>query len=205
MTHAGAQWVADVRARHLPAGSVVFRQGDGCTALSIVDSGCIRVYARAPNGREVVLYRVQPGELCVLTTSCLLGRKPYPADAVAETDVVVRTLPEARFGALLATSEAFRAFVFENFGSRLSGLVQRIESVMLQPVEVRLIEWLLRACDAQGRVRVTQQRLAEEIGTAREVVSRHLADLQGRSLVSVGRGCIDITDRHRLAQALSVA
>lgn len=183
--------------------SQVFHQGEACNNYYIVTEGCIKVFARSAGGKEIVLYRVEPGDICVLTTSCMLSGSRYPADAVAESDVTAIALPRPDFERLMRESEEFRTFVLSSFGNRLAGLVTLVEQVALESIEQRLAGFLLERCDpASGLLEATHQDIAMEIGSAREVVSRQLKTLEGRGWVSLARGSVTIRDRDALATLL---
>ena len=112
----------------LPAASVVFDEQQACRGFPFVLKGGIRVVKAAPNGRELPLYRVTPGETCVITSSCLLGHTDYNARGIAEEQTELLLLPRDIFEALLA-HEPFRAFVFQLFSDRIADLMQLIEEV----------------------------------------------------------------------------
>ena len=82
---------------HIKAGSTIFRQGDSSENYIIVRQGSVKVFTRAENGREIVLYRVQNGQSCTLTTGCLFSGNTYPAESVAETDVEALIIPRPVF------------------------------------------------------------------------------------------------------------
>ena len=185
-------------------GRTVFQQGQVCQQYYIVLDGSIKVFARAANGKEVVLYRVAPGDICVLTTSCMLSNSRYPAEAAAESDVTAITLLKGEFDHLMHSSEQFRTFVFSSFGNRLSELVTLVEEVALESVELRLARYLYNRTDEDNLLlAATHQEIATEIGTVREVVSRQLKNLAARQVVAVNRGTITVLDRpalHRLGR-----
>ncbi len=183
----------------ISAGDQVFRQGDACHNYYIALKGCIKVFARSARGKEIVLYRVEPGDICVLTTSCMLSGTPYPADGVAEADTVAVVLPKRDFDRLMRESEEFRSFVLTSFGSRLSSLITLVEQVALESVEARLANLLLtKTSDQENVVRATHEAIASEIGSAREVVSRQLKNFASAGLVDLTRGSIVVLDRYGL-------
>lgn len=190
---------AHARAVSLPAGAQVFSCGTRPEHFVVVTDGTVRVRQISESGREIVLYRVGAGQTCSLTTVCLLGDEDYAAEAVAETDVRAWLLDRKTFDALLASTPAFRQFVFTSFGQRLTDLIRLVEEVVFTRLDVRLAHKLLDLADAQGRVTLTQEALAAELGTAREVVSRVLSEFRKNGLVSSYRGGLEITDRARLA------
>ncbi|MEO5336230.1 MAG: Crp/Fnr family transcriptional regulator [Magnetospirillum sp. WYHS-4] len=175
----------------LPAGTVVFRDGAECTSYLLVLEGSVRVQKTAENGREIVLYRVESGQSCVLTTNCLLAGEDYSAEAVAEGEVKALVLPRQAFRSLVDGSPAFREFVFSAYATRLSDLLALIEEVAFRRVDARLAAWL---AGRGGAIAATHQEIAAELGTAREVVSRQLKDFERRGWVALQRGRIDLLD-----------
>ena len=171
-----------------PAGAWIFREGLACEAYPIIASGRVRVQKTGANGREITLYRVGPGETCVITTACLMRDAAYDAEAVAETDVTAKVLPRAVFRELLATSESFRDFVFRAFSARLASLLARIEEVAFERIDRRLAQRILDAVGEDGAVAQTHRELAVELGTAREVVSRKLKDFERSGWIELHRG-----------------
>lgn len=185
-----------VRLEH---GTVVFEPGSPCSDYLMLMAGQIRVEIINDQGREIVLYRVEPGQGCFLTTSCLLSHDHYPATGIVEADASALMLSQPVFEDALATSGDFRRFVFSGLGGRLAQLVQRIESVALTPLEQRLARILLDLADGSGEVRWTHQELAAELGSAREVISRGLTRFVTRGWVDVARGHIRLLDTTALA------
>jgi len=192
--------LATARAVRLPAGAHAFRPGAPCEAFLIVLSGTVRVQLVGAGGREIFLYRVGPGETCVLTTSCLLAAEPYPAEGVAESEVEALALPTARFDAALEASPAFRRFVFAGYARRLTDLLALVESVRFSSLDARLARLLLARAGPDGRLALTHQAIAAELGSAREAVTRRLRALQARGLVRTGRGAVTLLDRPGLAR-----
>lgn len=185
---------------HVPARATLFRPGDAAQSFVILLSGRIGVYLTGRNGRELLLYSVTPGETCVQTTLGVLGGAPYTGEAVAESDLVAVMVPPAVFERLMASSPAFRAFVFKAFADRLGDLMFVLEQVAFVKVEQRLAHALLERADDEGRVTLTHQELAVVIGTAREVVSRRLEALASKGVVASERGQIRIIERGELAR-----
>lgn len=183
--------------RTAPAGTVMFDEHSPCTGFPLVLSGSIRVLQRYPNGRELQLYRVKPGESCLLSGSCLLGETNYAASGVAETDIELLILPPALFQALIAEDESFRRHVFEVFGERLAALMQVVEAIAYQKLDQRLAA-LLVARTADSEIHATHQALADDLGSVREIVSRLLRSFEDRGWVDLGRERVRIVDRAAL-------
>ncbi|MAC47479.1 Crp/Fnr family transcriptional regulator [Oceanospirillum beijerinckii] len=183
----------------LPAQHQVFSQGQVCENYIVVTAGKVKVFARSEDGREIVLYRIQPGEVCVLTTSCLMGNARYSAEGITETEVTAHIISQAEFNKLLASSEEFRQFVFHNFGHRLSDLMLQIEQIAFDSIEKRICQFICQHKDQNNTLNTTHQAIAEEIGSAREVVSRCLKKLEKQGVVELHRGSIKLLQPEALS------
>jgi len=188
----------------VPAGEAVFREGDRCSNFLLVTDGAVRVQKLSENGREIVLYRVEEGQSCILTTACMLGGKAYDAEAYTETEVHAVALPFAAFQKALHGSQGFREFVFGAYSDRVTELLMLIDSISFGRIDRRLAVHLLEHADAEGELKLTHQELARDLGTAREVISRMLKDFERRGMVLLGRGRISLQDRSALSRAAVV-
>lgn len=183
----------------VPAGQVIFGPGKSPENLLLLLSGTVRVQQSSESGREIVLYRVEGGQSCVLTTACLLAYEDYTAEGVAETSVEAVAIPRAVFDDLLGRSPAFRGFVFTAYSRRITDLFRVIDEVAFGRIDTRLSQRLLALSDGANEVKATHQQLATELGTAREVVSRQLQEFQRRNWIAQLRGAIKIMDPSSLA------
>jgi CRP/FNR family transcriptional regulator, anaerobic regulatory protein len=182
--------------RKAAAGTILFDARTPCAGFPLVLAGTIKVLQRYPNGRELPLYRVKPGESCLLSGGCLLGHDRYPATGIAESDVELLVIGPDDFEALVASDPGFRRHVFGLFGERLATLMALVEAIAYQKLDQRLAALLLRKGEA---VRATHQSLADELGSVREIVSRLLRSFEDKGWVDVARERIRIVDREALA------
>lgn len=181
----------------LPAGTRVFDERGPCGAFPLVLRGAIRVFKQAPSGRQLLLYRVKSGELCVLTTSCLLSDACYAAAGSTESETELVALGAPLFHKLLADYEPFRALVFSIFSERIVDLMRRVDEVAFQRLDRRLASLLV----ARGpELRTTHQDLADELGSVREIVSRLLKSFEEQGWVSLGREKVEVRDVGSLRQ-----
>mgnify|MGYP002148564067 CR=1 FL=1 len=174
----------------VPEGQLLFEEGMPCQGFPMVLAGEVRVARGSAQGRSLELYRVAPGELCVVSTSCLFGSQPLSAhgDTVGPTRLVV--LPPPLFDAWCA-HEPFRRFVFGVFADRLADLMALTEAVAFQRLDQRLAAALL----GHGDVRLTShQALADELGTVREIVTRLLRRFERAGWLALGRERIELKD-----------
>lgn len=189
---ARARIAAEALPLRAPAGAVLFRPGDPCRGFVLLRAGRARVDLIGEDGHALLLYRVAPGEACAITTACLFAGEPYSAEGTAETSCEGLLLPAPLFLRLVEESGAFRTFVLAGFAARLAALMGRIEDLSFRSVDRRLAAWLLAR--APGPVAATQQEIAADIGTAREVVSRRLAAFARQGLVRPERGVVTLLD-----------
>lgn len=200
-----ALWASlTTRARrlHFQPGAEVFSTGDQVKDLLILLSGTLRIEQLGANGREIVLYRVQGGDSCILTAACLLADEQYAAMGVAETELDALMLPRAAFDDLMATSAEFRGMIFQAYSRRITDLLQVVEEVAFRRIDLRLAGRLLALAGNDEQIIATQSQIATELGTVREVISRQLQEFQRRGWVKVGRGLVTMADKSAL-QALA--
>ncbi len=198
-----AESAPGVRALRASAGDILFRADDPCPGFIALRSGAIKVGLTSPSGREIVLYRVHPGEICLQTFSCLVQNKSYAAEGAAEDAVDALLIPPATFDTLMRENEAFRAAVLGSVASRFADFEQVVETLAFSGLEERVASVLLRLADGDGIVHATQEALAAEIGSAREAVSRQLGLLARQGLVGVSRGRVELLRRDALSRLVS--
>jgi CRP/FNR family transcriptional regulator, anaerobic regulatory protein len=178
-----------------PAGTRLFEEGSACTQFPLLLQGVIRATKADPEGHEILLYRLNPGESCVITVVALLGESPYPAIGSAETDLTLYGVPRPVFLDLVLKSPAFRVFVFDFLSRRMAHLMTLIDDVAFRRVDQRLASRLLLH---ERSLSTTHQSLADELGTTREVVSRTLEAFKDSGMLRLGRKRIEILDRDAL-------
>lgn len=179
----------------VPKGAIIFGPGKTPENLLLLLEGTVRVQQLSESGREIVLYRVNAGESCVMTTACLLAYEEYSAEGIAETAVQAAAIPRKVFDELVSSSEDFRRFVFSAYSKRITDLFFVIEEIAFQRMDIRLAQRLLTLSRDTDAVKGTHQQLAAELGTAREVVSRQLQEFQRRNWVALTRGTITLLDK----------
>lgn len=184
--------VLDGEARMLKvaAGTELFHEGAPCQGFPLLFEGELRVARGSSQGRALELYRVTPGELCVVSTSCVFGHVPLVAHGVATAPSELLVLSPAGFDRWIGV-EPFRHFVLGVFADRLADLMSLAEAVAFQRLDQRLAGALL----GHGTtVSATHQRLADELGTVREIVTRLLKRFERSGWVTLGREHIELRD-----------
>ncbi|MFM6985415.1 MAG: Crp/Fnr family transcriptional regulator [Hydrogenophaga sp.] len=183
-------WLSDLTPVTVPAGTVLFRESDACQGFPLVLRGEVRISRSAANGRELELYRVAPGEMCLVSSASLFAEQPLGARGVATADTTLCLLPPPQFRAALGDAP-FRQYVLGLFAQRMADLTGLIEAVAFQRLDSRLAATLL---GHGSPLRTTHQSLADELGTVREMVSRLLHRFERDGLVALSRESIAIRD-----------
>jgi CRP/FNR family transcriptional regulator len=179
-----------------PAGSVLFDAKQPCRGFPLLLEGSVRVAKTSPNGREIQLYRVEPGQGCILSGGCLLGQTDYTATAVAERDTLLVSVPPALFHELMLQFEPFRRFVFGMYSERLAEVMELVEEVAFHRLDARLAQLLIHRGPL---VQATHQKLAGDLGSVREIVSRLLRSFEERGWVRLERERITVLDPKALS------
>ncbi|MDA8090535.1 MAG: Crp/Fnr family transcriptional regulator [Nitrospiraceae bacterium] len=189
--------------KEIPARTLIYSEGDTCHAIAFLIKGGIRVYKAGESGREITLYDLGPGETCILNASAILSGSGYPANAVASEDTMVALLDAGKFRKMLflADSQSLREFIFALLSRRLGEVMALVEEVAFRRMDERLMEYLkmkvLSEAPAQpapsgpeGSLNTTHQKIASDLGTSREVVSRLLKDFERRGFLELHRNAI---------------
>jgi CRP/FNR family transcriptional regulator len=188
--------LAEAPLLRVPAGAVLFDASQPCRGFPLVLEGAVGVSMNASSGREILLYRVDPGQGCIMSGGCLLGHSDYSARGIAEENVTLLSIPPALFHELLLESEPFRRFVFGMYGERLAEVMELVEEVAFRKLDERLAQLLIHRGPV---IEATHQKLADELGSVREIVSRLLRSFEDRGWVKLERERITVLDPKSLA------
>lgn len=190
--------------RRMAAHQFIAMEGDSCHALPLVLSGRARVYKMGDQGREITLYRIAPGESCILTASCILGDRHFPAFASTDHDVEVLLIPSNNVQAWMNDYPAWRQFVFQLIARRLVSVIETVDEVTFQRLDARLATYLLNQLQAteDNAIHATHEAIASELGSSRAVISRQLKAFEQKGLVTLGRGRVTVRDEAALRRML---
>jgi CRP/FNR family transcriptional regulator len=179
------------RKKTLPGNMLVKLEGDPCHDFILMLSGEKRIFKIGGSAREITLYEIGPGEICVLNASCILANTRLPANAatLCETDVLL--LPAEHFLDMMARYAEMRAFIHSHINTSLASIMALLSEITFGKMDERLNSYLLEKSE-NGTLRRTHQQIANDLGTSREVVSRLLKDLERRGLASLSRNCIEL-------------
>jgi CRP/FNR family transcriptional regulator len=164
----------------------------------LLGNGIVRVELQNPQSRSMVLYRIEPGQLCIHSLINLINDDMYSFIAVAETDGWFCWADKEKFQQWMTQSSVFQRWIFNNIGSRFRQVVDRFAQHAFISVESRLAGLLVEKMGPDQLVQSTQSEMAAELGTAREIISRHLSRWQKQNLLETHRGSIKILDLETL-------
>ena len=178
----------------VPSGVVLFDENQPCLGFPLVLEGEIKVSRHSGDGRSLELYRVVPGELCLVSSACLFRNQPLSAQGVTTRASRLLLIPPPVFAVWLE-SPVFRNEVLGLFAERMADLAGLIDAVAFHRLDQRLAAALL----GRGQIlNLTHQTLADELGTVREIISRLLRRFEREGWVELAREAIHIRDSKAL-------
>ena len=179
---------------------VLLHQGGDCLGLLAVRTGQLRAYILSDQGREITLYRLFDRDICLFSASCLLRNIQFDVTISAEKDTQLWVIPSDVYQSLMEESAAVANYTNDLMGSRFSEVMWLMEQVMWKSFDARLAAFLLEESllEDSTSLRLTHERIANHLGTAREVVTRMLRYFQSEGMVRLTRGAVALTDLERL-------
>ncbi len=170
----------------------ILNENDQCSHVLFLLSGEIEVYKISENGKVFRLYTIKEGESCVLNLSCVLSDNNYLAYAKALTDIECIMLPRTTFIEVFQLEECLRNYVFKLISTRLIEITSKVEGIVLESLETRLYKWLQE--QETELIYITHEELANQLGSAREVISRQLKKWEREKKIKLYRGKIKLID-----------
>lgn len=193
--------LSEARLVTFDAGTLLFDESMECNHLMLIVEGRIRIYKESTEGREVTLYRAEPGELCVPNLHNLMNGKPYPVNAQTESPVRGLAISRQAFKQGMNESESFRNYVLRTLTQRLSDMAELVSGIAFERLDLRVACWLMKQYERNNGkpVHVTHSELAHELGTTREMISRILKDFEHKRCIKLARGKILLQCKHSLS------
>lgn len=183
-----------------PENYTLFEDGDVCNNYLLIINGSVKVKKTTTDGHEIILYHIKKGQTCELTTCCLLSGTRYSAQAVTETPVEAIFISRNEFEKALNNSRGFRDFIFRTLDQGVEDLISLVENIAFIPTHQRLAKYLLEQYTIQHPIEATHHSIANELGTAREVVSRLLKEFERHGWIRLQRGSIEILSKKSLRE-----
>ena len=185
-------------------GTCLSGSDDSCAGVFLIRSGTLRVYMLSEDGKDLTLFRLNPGEICILSASCVLKLIRFEVLIEAETEGRILVANANFFSDLAARNVWVENFSYKVAAERFSDVMEAIQRIFFLSVDKRLANFLLEEIERNNTnvVPVTHEQIARYIGSAREVVSRTLKSFYVLGAVELSRGGIKIVDK-KLLQSMS--
>ncbi|MCC2864780.1 Crp/Fnr family transcriptional regulator [Anaerovorax odorimutans] len=175
-----------------------------CIGILLVKSGTLRVYMLSEDGKEITLYRISSGDVCILSAACVLQAITFDVciDAVSDCDVI--QISSAAFSKVMGENVYAEAFAYKLATERFSDVMWAMQQILFMSFDRRLATFLIDESAAQGSesVKMTHEEIARMMGSAREVVTRMLKYFSSEGWVELSRGMVKILDREKLMEII---
>ena len=180
--------------------STLIHDGNECSGVILVRSGCLRVHILSEDGKDITLYRLHDGEMCMLSASCVLRTITFDVHVSAETDSECYVIAGCAFAQITERNPDIKIFTLETAVSRFSDVMWVMQQILFMSMDKRLAIFLTDEASRIGSdtIALTQEQIAKYMGSAREVVSRMLKYFANEGLVEVSRKGVKLLDKSRL-------
>lgn len=187
----------------IPKGVMVYTEGDLCDGIPYILKGAIRVTKIGRNGRELTLYHVKQDETCILAATTVLLNTTYPANAIVDEDVEALLIPTQEFKDQMIYNNDLKKFVYSTILERYFEIISFVDEVILHSTDERILKFLLKNSTKNNDIiKITHDRIASELGSVREVISRVLKYFEQIGAITLCRGKIKIVNREILEQKM---
>ena len=183
--------------RTVPKGTPLHTGGMECSGLFLVQSGQLRAFILSEDGREITLYRLLDGDICLFSASCMLKSIQFDVMIKSEKDTVLVVIPADLYKEMMEQSAALANFTNEVMAARFSEVMWLLEQILWRRFDQRLAVFLLEESALEGTdvLKITHEAIGSHLGNPREVVTRMLRYFQSEGLVKLTRGTVEITNR----------
>ena len=171
-----------------------------CAGLLLIRTGQLRAFVYSEEGREITIYRLFDGDLCLFCAPCVIRSIQFDVTIQAEKDTEFWSIPAGVYRNLMAESTAVSNYTNELMASRFSEVMSRMEQFMWRSMDKRVAAFLLQEASIEGtrELRITHEAIANHLGSHREVITRTLRDFQSGGMVRLARDMVTILDREKL-------
>lgn len=188
--------------REVPGGMILHSGETNCLGIVLIQKGQLRAYSISDEGREVTLYRLFERDVCIFTASCAMPNIMFDMVIEAEKDSELMIIPPDVYQTVLENSALLANYHNEVISSRFSDVMWMMEQIMWKSFDKRLAAFLLEesTLDDTDHLKITHEKIANHMGTAREVVTRMLKYFQNEGMVKLTRGAVELTDKKKLQE-----
>lgn len=186
--------------KHFKKGEAMHSGSENCSGLFLIESGQVRSYIVSESGKEITLYRLFDRDVCIFSASCIMKNISFDIFIETEKETRAYLIPTQIFDKLSKESMAVQVFANELMASRFSEVMWIMEQALFMTLDKRLAIFLLEqsSIEEKDNIELTHEKIANNLGSAREVVTRMLKYFQDEGIVSLSRGSINILDYKKL-------
>lgn len=177
-------------------GMTLMHLGDAFTHMPVILDGTVKVMRQGADGNEMLLYYLERGDTCAMSLSCCMGNKKSKVHAVAEEDTLIVMIPVAYLDAWICKYQTWKAYIFDAVRLRMDEFLETIDGVAFMRLDERLLKYLRDRARVLGsaELHITHQAIADDLHTARVVVSRLLKQLEIDGKVILGRNHVEVKE-----------
>ena len=188
--------------RSVEKGTILHNGSMDCLGLLLIRSGQLRAYILSDEGREMTIYRLFEMDICLFSASCMMRNIQFDVTIEAEKDSDVWVIPPEVYRSVMNESAALANYTNDLMSSRFSEVMWLVEQVIWRSFDKRLAGFLLEETllEEDNVLKITHEKIANHLGTAREVDTRMLRYFQREDMVQLTRGTVEITDRKKLQE-----
>lgn len=185
-------------------GQMIWSGERDCLGLLLIRSGVVRLFLLSEDGREATISRISGGQVCIMTASCTMSVSSFNVQVQAEGRVEALVIPAVCLSTLVRDNLYVENFLYRGATQHFSQVLTAVEQMLFRTLEQRLAAYLLEECERLGTdtLKVTQEQMAQAIGSAREAVTRTLKKLAASGAVELFRGGVKLTDKNDLERRL---
>ncbi len=188
--------------RSVPQGTLLHNGSADCLGLIVVQSGQLRAFICSDEGRELTIYRLLERDICLFSASCIMQSIQFDVTVEAEKDSSFWLIPSDLYKRLMEESAPVANYTSQIMAARFSEVMWLIEQILWKSQDRRLAAFLLQESDLEESdlLKITHEKIAAHLGTAREVITRILRYFQSEGLVVLSRGTIRLANRRALEE-----
>ena len=179
-------------------GNTLHKGHDECLGLIIVKKGKIKAFSSPDGDKQITLYRLNKNDICLFSASCVMKDATFEIFLECEEDTEILILPTEKYQHIIEKSMVLSNFLNNILLSRLSDIMWILEQVVFQSLDKRLAQYLINASKNKNEINITHEKIANDLGTAREVVSRLLKQFENDAIIKLQRSKIIINNKEML-------
>lgn len=190
--------------RTFEKGAFLKGHGESCLGMIYVISGSLRAMMISEEGREITIFRLYPGESCILSASCVLTQVSFETVMVSAEPTQVLIVNSGAYAKLMEQNINVRCFSYETATERSSSVIWVLQQIIFYKFDQRLAKFLITTCEKTGRdeITMTKEAIAQEVNTAREVVSRMLKQFADDGLIKMNHKTITVLNKNGLKKIM---